>query len=127
MCVTRVLKGVVGRVQVVMMFVVEDDDDDGLTHQVEYFKDRVKKSFPPTNFEFSLKALAKANNVAKSRGKLGNYIRWLTSRKHCKYRVKWLFRRCCSGCRRNNVVIILPAHPPTPPQKKASPESDAGV
>ena len=42
-----------------MMFVVEDDDDDGLTHQVEYFKDRVK-SFPPTSFEFSLKALAKA-------------------------------------------------------------------
>ena len=29
-----------------MMFVVEDDDDDGLTHQVEYFKDRVKKAFP---------------------------------------------------------------------------------
>ena len=43
-----------------MMFVVDYDDDDGLTHQVEYFKDRVKKSFPPTNFEFSLKALAKA-------------------------------------------------------------------
>ena len=39
-----------------MMFVVEDDDDDGLTHQVE----SSKKSFPPTNFEFSLKALAKA-------------------------------------------------------------------
>ena len=29
-----------------MMFVVEDDDDDGLTHQVEYFKDRVKKLCP---------------------------------------------------------------------------------
>ena len=29
-----------------MMFVVEDDDDDGLTHQVKYFKDRVKKAFP---------------------------------------------------------------------------------
>ena len=44
-----------------MMFVVEDDDDDdGLTHQVEYFKDRAKKAFPKTNFEFSLKALAKA-------------------------------------------------------------------
>ena len=28
------------------MFVVEGDDDDGLTHQVEYFKDRVKKAFP---------------------------------------------------------------------------------
>ena len=29
-----------------MTFVVEDDDDDGLTHQVEYFKDRAKKAFP---------------------------------------------------------------------------------
>ena len=29
-----------------MMFAVEDDDDDGLTRQVEYFKDRVKKAFP---------------------------------------------------------------------------------
>ena len=29
-----------------MMFVVEDDDGDGFTHQVEYFKDRVKKAFP---------------------------------------------------------------------------------
>ena len=29
-----------------MMVVVEDDDDDGLTHQVEYSKDRVKKAFP---------------------------------------------------------------------------------
>ena len=28
-----------------MMFVVEDDDD-VLTHQVEYFKDRVKKLSP---------------------------------------------------------------------------------
>ena len=43
-----------------MMFVVEDDDDDGLTHQVEYFKDRVKKASPNQNVEFSLKALAKA-------------------------------------------------------------------
>ena len=43
-----------------MMFVVDYDDDDELMQQVEYFKDRVKKSFPPTNFEFSLKALAKA-------------------------------------------------------------------
>ena len=42
-----------------MMFVVEDDDD-VLTHQVEYFKRPSKKAFPPTNFEFSLKALAKA-------------------------------------------------------------------
>ena len=33
-----------------MMFVVEDDDDDGLMHQVEYFKDRVKKGFPPNQF-----------------------------------------------------------------------------
>ena len=47
MCVTRVCKrGSWQGVQVVMMFVVEDDDDDGLTHQVEYFKDRVKKAFP---------------------------------------------------------------------------------
>ena len=62
MCVTRVCKrGSWQGVQVVMMFVVEDDDDDdGLTHQVEYFKDRVKKNFPPTSIEFSLKALAKA-------------------------------------------------------------------
>ena len=65
-----------------MMFVVEDDDDDGLTHQVEYFKDRVKKKLSPNQFRVF------AENVAKSRGKLGNYIRWLTSRKYCKYREK---------------------------------------
>ena len=33
-----------------MMFVVEDDDDDGLTHQVEYFKDRVKKKLSSNQF-----------------------------------------------------------------------------
>ena len=42
-----------------MMFVVEDDDDDGLAHQVEYFKDRVKK-LSSNQFRVFAEALAEA-------------------------------------------------------------------
>ena len=41
-----------------------------------------------------------------------------TSRKCCNDRVTWLLWRYCSGCLRNNVVIInLPRTPPTPQKK----------
>ena len=85
-----------------MMFVVEDDDD-GLTHQVEYFKDRVKKPFPQPISSFRSKpSQRQKDNVAESRGKLRNGSSGDVVR----------------GVRVTMSPSFFPHTPPPPPQKQ---------